>query len=145
MAKRLDGAGESHRGERGMAIVIRFNLLVFPKAAVEAGYPGGLTRFRSDWIGSEEDEHLIAFCDAVRHPIEDALTTEAFKRLPVAFGHGTKGIVHGGDFLSWAEWCGVIVCWLKGTTPGDAADFFEGSLKVTGPVPLLTPSPGRSA
>jgi hypothetical protein len=127
-----------------VAIVIRFNVVVFPKAAVEAGYPGGLTRFRSDWTGSEEDEHLIAFTDMARHPIEDALTTEPFRRLPVAFGHALNGIVHGGDFLSWAEWCGVILCWLKGTPPGDAADFFEGSLKVSGPVPVMTQKAGRS-
>jgi len=121
-----------------MAIVIRFNLVVFPKASIEANYPGGLSQFRADWVGSAEDDHLIAFTDMARHTIEDALTTEVFKSLPVAFGHGLKGIVHGGDFLSWTAWCGIILCWLKGTLPGDAADFLEEPLKVSGPIPLLT-------
>src|SRR5262249_31050358 len=90
-----------------MAIVIRFNVVVFAKASIEECYPGGLGRFRSDWTGSAEDEHLIAFSDMARHCIEDALAGEPLRNLPAGFGHAWDGIVRGGDWLSWAEWSEV--------------------------------------
>src|SRR5262245_3840666 len=103
-----------------MAIVIRFNVVVFAKGSIEESYPGGLARFRSDWTGSVEDDHLIAFSDMARQSIEDVLTVEPLRNIPAGLGHAWDGIVRGSDWLSWAEWGEVTVCWLTGTVPGDA-------------------------
>lgn len=117
-----------------MAIALRYNFFVVRKAGIERNYPGGMTRFRSEWIKSSseseqpgEDEHLIGFCsmgNALGVVLDSLLASglelkQNDRVLDIACGDELAGIDGSCDWLEVrkSEWT-LDSCWLAGTEPG---------------------------
>jgi hypothetical protein len=129
-----------------MAIIFQFNVIVARKAAIDAKYPGGLAQFRVQWLAKPperwcEDEHLLAFTSmgAYYGRVRDDLRAAGIDVLE------TNETVPPGQIISrcgWLDWnihhklerahpggstvLDVVQYWLRGSEPGEVAQFRRG-------------------
>lgn len=117
-----------------MAIQLSSITILIRKSEIDEKYPGGLDRFRSDWMivptAFCEDDHLAAFSFRGHYYFGIEESCKEFD-IAVAVGSEAAGF---GEECDWLE-KGVTVdeqdptsgespiCWLKGTDPGEIVRF----------------------
>lgn len=127
-----------------MAIVFLFNVLVVRKNEIDAKYPGGLAQFRLDWMTKpkrwREDEHLLfqsSMGGDFFKNVTERLRSLGVKVLLTDESVPPAKVVERCGWLDWdiyerlvhkspdgfVQTHEVARFWLRGTEPGDTADF----------------------
>jgi hypothetical protein len=124
-----------------MAIGFDFNVIVARKAEMESKYPGGLSQFRIDWLAKPperwcEDEYLLTFSSmgAYYDKVRDQLRSHGIDVLETSEARTPEEIKLRCDWLDGdSEALGPVPVgatgsygiryWLKGTEPGETAQF----------------------
>ena len=113
-----------------MSIRLKMNVLIVRKITIQSIYQGGLEQFRRDWMRAGhnqtnpgEDEHLIGFSSMGHsyNTLIEKLCSCGLNRLDIAVGDELEGIEESCEWLEvFHEGIGMTICWLKGTSPGEA-------------------------
>ena len=124
-----------------MAVILLFNVILVRKAEINAKYPGGLGRFRIDWLVKPperwcEDEHLLAFSSMGNYydKVRASLKSCGADVLDCSMADPPERM---RSLCAWLESDAVpfleprkdgssgyeVRCWLKGCEPGETAKF----------------------
>lgn len=120
-----------------MAIQLLFNFIVARQFEIDAKYPGGWAKFKSDWVTNPErkpglaDEHLVAY-SSMGSDDSDVFAELARFQISVAAGSAGAGSDPAVDWLETGVLNEGSIGWLKGTEPGEVAWFNSRSRYETG-------------